>query len=353
MHSAVKVAVLAITKNGVSIGSRLAGEFPDMEVYAPRKLLSDIPGIKWYEEPTAAKVADLFGSYEGLICLFSLGAVVRLIAPYIRDKKTDPAVLVIDDKLNYVISVLSGHIGGANQLAREIAERMDSIPVITTAADVNKTIAVDLVGRDLGWVIDDDSTVTAVSAHMVNGERMGVYQDAGDRGWWAGKLPDNVAIYHDMKTMKNSGCRAFLIITDGSVPEGMRASSVVYRPPSLVAGVGLHQDTATETIKSGLATCLDRHGLSIKSVAKLASLKKPRDVPGLIEAGKDLGIPIQYVDRTELAKVEAPNPSDTVQKFEGTSSVSEAAAMLVSGGMLVVEKQKFPPDLTVAVARIK
>lgn len=349
----MKVAVLAITKNGVSIGSRLAGEFPDMEVYAPKKLLSEAPGIRWYEEPTPTKIADLFGSYEGLICLFSLGAVVRLIAPHIRDKKTDPAVLVIDDKLNYVISVLSGHIGGANQLAREIAERMGSTPVITTAADVNRTIAVDLVGRDLGWVVDDDSTVTAVSAHMVNGERIGVYQDAGDRNWWAGRLPDNVTLYRDMRTMEGSGCRAFLIITDGPVPEGIRANSVVYRPPSLVAGVGLHQDTTTETIKSGLSACLDRHGLSIKSVAKLASLKKPRDVQGLIEAGRDLGVPIQYVDRTELARVEAPNPSDVVKKFEGTPSVSEAAAMLVSGGALAVEKQKFPPDLTVAVARIK
>ena len=349
----MKVAVLAITKNGVDIGSRLAGEFPDMEVYAPKKLLSEAPGIRWYGEPTSTKIADLFGSYEGLICLFSLGAVVRLIAPYIRDKKTDPAVLVIDDKLNYVISVLSGHIGGANQLAREIAERMGSTPVITTAADVNRTIAVDLVGRDLGWVVDGDSTVTAVSAHMVNGERIGVYQDAGDRNWWAGRLPDNVTLYQDMRTMEGSGCRAFLIITDGPVPDGIRASSVVYRPPSLVAGVGLHQDTTAETIKSGLSACLDRHGLSIKSVAKLASLKKPRDVQGLIEAGRDLGVPIQYVDRTELAGVEAPNPSDVVKKFEGTPSVSEAAAMLVSGGALAVEKQKFPPDLTVAVARIK
>ena len=173
----MKVAVLAITKNGVSIGSRLAGAFPGMDVYAPGiSCARTRPGVRWYEEQTAAKVADLFHSYEGIICVFSLGAVVRLLAPYIRDKKTDPAVLVIDDRLTYVISVLSGHIGGANQLARDIADRMGASPVITTAADVNKTIAVDLVGRDLGWVIDDDSTVTSVSAHMVNGERIGIYQ---------------------------------------------------------------------------------------------------------------------------------------------------------------------------------
>ena len=297
-------------------------------------------------------MADLFHSYEGIICVFSLGAVVRLLAPHIRDKKTDPAVLVIDDKLTYVISVLSGHIGGANQLARDIADRMGAAPVITTAADVNKTIAVDLVGRDLGWVVDDDSTVTPVSAHMVNGERIGIYQDAGERNWWKGKLPDNVTIYDDMQEMADSGCRAFLVITDGPVPREVRSRGVVYRPPSLVAGVGLHQDTTSETIRRGLESCLDRHGLSIKSVARLASLRKPRAVQGLIDAGRDMGIPIQYVDRDELAGVRAPNPSEVVERFEGTPSVSEAAAILVSGGILVVEKQKFPPDLTVAVARI-
>ena len=349
----MKVAVLAITKNGVSIGRRLAGAFPGMDVYAPGKLRLDAPGtVRWYEEQTSAKMADLFHSYEGVICVFSLGAVVRLLAPHIRDKKTDPAVLVIDDRLTYVISVLSGHIGGANQLARDIADRMGATPVITTAADVNRTIAVDLVGRDLGWVIDDDSTVTAVSAHMVNGERIGIYQDAGERNWWKGRLPDNVTIYGDMQEMAGSGCRAFLVITDGPVPREVRARGVVYRPPSLVAGVGLHQDTAPETIKGGLESCLDRYGLSIKSVARLASLRKPRAVQGLVDAGRDLGIPVQYVDRDELARVQAPNPSKVVERFEGTPSVSEAAAILVSGGSLVAEKQKFPPDLTVAVARI-
>ncbi len=88
---------------------------------------------------------------NALICLFSLGAVIRLIAPYLKDKKTDPAVIVIDDKTNFVISVLSGHIGGANELTQEISEKLNALPVITTAADVNKTIAVDLVGREFGW----------------------------------------------------------------------------------------------------------------------------------------------------------------------------------------------------------
>ena len=347
----MKVAVLAITKNGVSQSARLLQKFPDMEVYAPRKLHTDAVELNWYDESTTIMLGRLFASYQGIICMFSLGAVVRLVAPHLKDKKTDPAVLVIDDAMTYVISVLSGHIGGANKLATDIAKQMGATPVITTAADVNRTIAVDMVGRDLGWRIQDDSTVTAVSAHMVNGEKIGIYQDAGERDWWPGTLPSNVRMYKDINDMAVSDCRAFLIITDGMVPHAILDRCVVYRPPSLVAGIGVHHNTTSESIVRGLEASLKKCGLSMMSVGKLASLKKPRRVSGLDEAAKELGATLHLVDRGTLANVDAPTPSDIVRRFEGTASVSEAAALYVSGGTLIIKKQKFPPDLTIAVAR--
>lgn len=347
----MRVAVLAITKNGIQIGVRLAELFPSFRVYAPKKLHTDAANVEWYEDSTRARLAELFCSYDGIVCVFSLGAVVRLVAPLLVDKKSDPAILVIDDLMSFVISVLSGHIGGANSLAMDVAKKTGALPVITTAADVNRTIAVDMVGREQGWVIDDDSTVTAVSAHMVNGESIGVFQDAGDRDWWDGPLPHNVTTYDTLESMTASASRAFLVMSDRSVPDDIRQRSVVYRPPSLVVGIGVHQSTTSDTIKAGLDTCLRRHGLSPLSVYKLASLHRPRPVEGLIRAAKDLGVDVEYVDRDKLAEVNTPNPSKVVENFEGTASVSEAAALLVSGGTLVVPKQKFPPDLTVAVAR--
>ena len=349
----MKTAVLAITKNGVAIGSRLAASFPGMEVHAPQKLANGDQTIQWYGAPTTTMVGRLFAESDALVCVFSLGAVVRLIAPHIRDKKTDPAILVIDDKLNHVISVLSGHIGGANQLALDIAAKTGATPVITTAADVNKTIAVDLVGRHLGWRIEDDSTVTATSAHMVNGETIGMYQDVGSPDWWAGPLPGNVTKYDDIHIMADSDCTAFLTITDRTdIPDHIQKHGVVYRPPSLVVGVGLHRTTTADKILFCIHECLAKYSLSKMSVSQLASLKKPAPVQGLIQAGEQMGIPVTYVERDMLAEVDAPNPSGVVAKFEGTPSVSEAAALIVSGGDMVVEKQKFSPDLTLAVARI-
>ena len=345
-----KVSVLAITKNGINIGIKLKELFPNWEIFAPVKLSNENNSIIWYSEPTSDKIIELFKNSNALICLFSLGAVIRLIAPHLKDKKTDPAVIVIDDKTNFVISVLSGHIGGANELTQEISEKLNALPVITTAADVNKTIAVDLVGREFGWKIDDDTTVTKISAHMVNAEPIGVFQQTNDQKWYK-QLPKNVTIYDSLEELKESNSKAHLIISDEIIDNELSQESVIYRPQSLVIGIGLHWDTTKDTIKEGIEHCLKKFNLSSKSIAKLVSIKKPEDVQGLIDLGKEMQVPVEYVDREELAEIITPNPSTTVKAFEGTASVSEAAAIKVSKGELIVEKQKFPPNLTVAIAR--
>ena len=344
------VAVLAITKNGVNIGGKLKELFPNWNIFAPSKLSNENNSITWYYEPTSDKIIELFKNSNALICLFSLGAVIRLIAPHLKDKKTDPAVIVIDDKMTFVISVLSGHIGGANELTQEISEKLNALPVITTAADVNKTIVVDLVGRQFGWKIDDETTVTKISAHMVNSEPIGVFQQTGNTKWYK-ELPKNVTIYDNLEELKKSNSKAHLIISDAIIDNELAQESVIYRPQSLVIGIGLHWDTTKDTIRKGIEDCLEKFNLSSKCIAKLVSIKKPEDVQGLIDLGKEMKIPVEYVDREELAEIITPNPSSTVKAFEGTASVSEAAAIKVSKGKLIVEKQKFPPNLTIAIAR--
>ena len=344
------VSVLAITKNGVNIGGKLKELFPDWNIFAPSKLSNENKSIIWYSEPTSDKIIELFKNSNALICLFSLGAVIRLIAPHLKDKKTDPAVIVIDDKMTFVISVLSGHIGGANELTQEISEKLNALPVITTAADVNKTIVVDLVGRQFGWKIDDETTVTKISAHMVNSEPIGVFQQTGNTKWYK-ELPKNVTIYDNLEELKKSNSKAHLIISDAIIDDELAQESVIYRPQSLVIGIGLHWDTTKDTIREGIEDCLEKFNLSSKCIAKLVSIKKPEDVQGLIDLGKEMKIPVEYVDREELSEIITPNPSSTVKAFEGTASVSEAAAIKVSCGELIVEKQKFPPNLTIAIAR--
>ena len=332
---------------------KLKESFSSFEIFAPKKFSDNNEKIHWYEETSGQKIVNLFKNSDALICLFSLGAVIRLLAPHIKDKKTDPAVIVIDDNANFVISVLSGHLGGANELSNEIAGKIGATPVITTAADVNKTIAVDLVGKEFGWKIEDDSNVTRISAFMVNKERIGVFQNVGEREWWKEKIPENVTIFSSMEDMKNSESKGYLIITNDDInDEDILKDSVVYRIPNLVIGIGLHWDTSMDTISNGITKTLEKFGLKKSMIVRFVSIKKDKDVIGLIELGKEMRIPVEYINREELATISTPNPSKTVQAFEGTASVSEAAAIKSSNGELIVEKQKFPPNLTIAIARI-
>ena len=348
-----KIAVLAITKNGIEMSLKLKEHFPDFEIFAPVKFSDNNEKIHWYDESTSEKIVELFKNNEGMICLFSLGAVIRLLASHIKDKKTDPAVIVIDDNANFVISVLSGHLGGANELSNQIAEKIGATPVITTAADVNKTIAVDLVGRELGWRIEDDGNVTRISAFMVNKEKIGIFQNIGEKNWWKEKLPDNITFFSNIEDLKNSDSKGYLLITNDQINDKrVLSDSVVYRVPNLVVGIGLHWDTPKEIILNGVNETLKKFGLKQSEIIRFASIKKDKDIIGLIELSQEMNIPIEHIDRKELATITTPNPSKIVQSFEGTASVSEAAAIKSSKGELIVEKQKFPPNLTVAIAKI-
>ena len=350
---ATKIAVIAITKHGIAIARRIKQNMPEAELYVPVKHSDGSADISWFSEQSTQLIANLFKTHDALLCIFSLGAVIRMVAPHLIDKKSDPAVIVIDDRANYVISALSGHIGGANALARLVASFLDAKPVITTAADVNETIAVDLVGREFSWAIENFENVTKVSAYMVNEEQIALYQDAGEKNWWHSHFPSNVTIIEQVEELKSPRFKAGLIISDRLVSDpSIVNKSVIYRPRSLVVGVGLHWDTSKERIDFGVKKVLEENGLSFKSIRNIASAKDKAQVKGLQEFCAYYGISMETYSKDILASIEVPNPSPTVQKFEGTPSVSEASSLLSSKGQLIVPKQKFPPDLTVAISRI-
>ena len=349
-----KIAVVAITKHGIVIARKIKDNLRQAEIYAPIKHNDSGPDINWFDKQTTEMVANLFKTYDALICIFSLGAVIRIIAPVLVDKKSDPAVLVIDDKANFIISALSGHLGGANALTRSIASYLNSKPVITTAADVNETIPVDLVGRDFGWKIENYQNVTKVSAFMVNEEKIGLYQNAGEKNWWhAISFPQNVTVTEGLYELKEPHFKGALIISDKIIDDPViLEKSVIYRPRSLVVGIGLHRDTTRDIIEAGILNVLKDKGLSFKSIRNISSISKEGQIKGLQEFSEKYGIPLEIYDKGKLGQVSVPNPSKTVEKFEGTPSVSEASSILSSKGELIVPKQKFPPNLTVAVSRV-
>jgi cobalt-precorrin 5A hydrolase len=284
--------------------------------------------------------------------------MVRMIAPLLQGKKKDPGVVVIDDAAQFVISVLSGHLGGANELARRVAHILGAQPVITTASDANQTVAVDLLGREFGWEIENFDKVTPVSAAVVNEQRVHIIQEAGEPNWWPydKPLPPNLRIFRDVPSALREPFDAALVITHRllSAEEEARLleNGVLYRPKVIVVGVGCNKGTPADEIEQVIYDTLASAGLSVRSVRNLATIDRKREEPGLRAVCEKHGWPLVTYTAEELNQVDIPNPSQVVYQYMGCYGVSEPAARLSSGAQdWVVEKVK-SGNVTVSVCLV-
>lgn len=237
-----RVVLVAITKHGAQQTADLARQLPDAHVCVAEKfapLMAGLPNtVRAYAGAFRDEIAALFADYDQVVFFVSLGAVVRLIAPHLQSKDEDPGVLVVDDAAQFVIPVLSGHVGGANAMAEQVAALLGATPVLTTASDVGKTIPVDILGRELGWKVEAPKiNITRVSAHVVNGEPIAVVQDAGSPDWWTRPtpLPANIHTFARFEEVDLRRFKAVLWITHADVStaqwDALAERLVVYRPP--------------------------------------------------------------------------------------------------------------------------
>ncbi|NIM04367.1 MAG: cobalamin biosynthesis protein CbiG, partial [Armatimonadetes bacterium] len=267
--------------------------------------------------------------------IMAVGAAVRLLASELRNKREDPAVVVLDERGTFAVSLLSGH-GGGNELANKVAHLLGAQPVVTTASEVSATIAVDLLGKEFGWELENSHNATAVAASLVNGEPVGIFQDAGERNWWRRDepLPANVHIFADIESLGKSDCRAAIIITDRILNEETEMPStaaVIYRPRSLVVGIGCNRGTSAVEIEKAVTSLFSEHHLAIRSIRNIATIDLKKNEAGLLEFARTYGLPVEYFNKDALSKVQFPSaPSPTVLKHVGTAAVCEAAAILGS-----------------------
>ncbi|MER5471316.1 precorrin-3B C(17)-methyltransferase [Streptomyces sp. NPDC002685] len=274
-----------------------------------------------YDGPVADAVRRAFAECDQVVCFLATGAVVRLVAPLLADKGSDPGVVCVDEAGRFAVSLVGGHAGGANELAREVAELLGAEPVVTTATD-----AVGVPGLDtLGLPVEGD--VAGVSRAMLDGEPVVLEAESP---WPLPALPPNVG------SPAESGA-AVLRISDRDREPAAR--EVVLRPPSLVVGVGASRGAPAEEVLGLVEDALRDAGLSVRSVAELATVDAKSEEPGIVGAAARLGVPVVTYSAEELAAVAVPNPSDAPLAAVGTPSVAEAAA-LVGGGELLVPKRK-------------
>ncbi|WP_345557982.1 precorrin-3B C(17)-methyltransferase [Streptomonospora halophila] len=333
------IGVIAVTERGRTAAGRLQAAWPD------RVRTST-------ENRAGEQLRSAFADCGAVVAFLAVGATVRALAPVLGDKHTDPPVVCVDEALQHAVAVLGGHHGG-NALAVEVAGVLGCRPVVTTASDAASAAPLDSYGADLGLTVADTAPLAPAGAALLSGRPVRLEFD-GDRAWPLPPLPPNAST-----ATPRESAEALLRVSDrAAAPEAAPAvPTVVYRPPSLVVGVGSARGAAAEEVGALVDRTLAEAGLSARSVRALATVDAKADEEGILRAAAERGWPVRVLPASELAGVDVPNPSEVVRAEVGTPSVAEAAALRAAGedgasAALVADKRK-SENATAAVARLR
>jgi cobalamin biosynthesis protein CbiG len=354
----LKLAIIAITKGGAALGRRIWESYPEgADLYLPGKFImpGDL-GAHALGDDLAGEVKRLFKSHKGLAFIMAAGIVVRLVAPLLKDKRSDPAVVVLDEGGQYVISLLSGHAGGANELAETLAGLIGAQPVITTASDVRDTLAVDTIASMLDCVVEDHNEAKKVTAAIVNGDSVSAYTDIDDETL-ADRLtnvPGNLHFHDSIDEVVDSERDAALVITPVVLSDELYLALrpvAVLRPKILVVGIGCNRGTTEEEIERLFIKTFREHGLSPLSVRNVATVSEKRDEAGLLGFADKNKLKIEFIPKGRLLKAATPSgPSEKVFEKMGVYGVCEPAALLSAGAKTLLVAKKKSKNVTIAVA---
>ncbi len=352
-----RIAIITLTRQGIFLGKRLLQAIPSAHLYLPDKYgVIERERISSFDGNLRTLLQVIFHQYTGFVFVMATGIVVRIIADYIRDKKFDPAVVVMDITGKFAISLVSGHLGGANELARQVAEITGAIPVVTTGTDVNETIAPDLLAKEIGGEVDDFEAMKKVSAALVDGELVGVVNESGIKlKSLEGPLRENVIKLQCLSDLEGKSFKAAIVITHRlldakEIPAGV--AWVAIRPKDLVVGIGCNRGTSAEEIEAVVKDVLERERLSLKSVRNLATVDLKGDEPGLCVFAQKAGLLLALFPREALNAVEdLPSPSEA-SKYIGAKGVAEPAALLSARAKSLLVPKRKSGNVTVAVAKV-
>lgn len=336
------IAIYAVTEKGAALGSKLAAALP-ARLYALSRL--GVPDARPFAS-LATLMAEAFARHRAHIFICACGIAVRSIAPHLRDKTSDPAVVSLDDTGHFAVSLLSGHLGGANDLARRVADLTGAVPVITTATDAAGAPAIELLARDLGLGLDNPVATRRINAALASGQPVAVFDPLGLFTLTDARTPAHFEWVADPGQVAPD---TPLVLVDWRIGEAT-PTRLFLRPRVLTAGVGCRRGTPAADILSLLDHVCRERRLAPGSLAALASIEAKRDEVGLLEAARTLGLDIQFFSAGQLAGVSVPHPSAVVAKHMGVGSVCEAAAILATGGGRLLAPKTRTGFSTVAIA---
>jgi cobalt-precorrin 5A hydrolase len=340
------IKILALTSKGADLARRLARELAGSSSWLPQSQAGE-PGDQGFVRLSEV-FREAFEQGDNLVCVMAAGIVVRGIAPYLRGKDTDPAVVVVDEAGQFAVSLLSGHLGGANDLARRVAKLLGATPVITTATDVQGLPALDVLAVEHGLIIENLAGVRPIHMALLEARRVRLVDPGGVLSGELSAYPELFRLEPDLdRALTGPGPAVYVGFRERDWP----AEWLRLRPRNLVAGMGCHRGTPGEELVAFIKKTFHQEGLSLLSLKALATIEAKKDEPGLRMAARSLGVEFLWFTATELENIPVPNPSPRVARLMQVASVSEAAALKAGGVELLVTKQK-APNATLAVARV-
>ncbi len=366
-----QTAIIAVSRPGAALARRLASSLSDATLYLERRSaeddLADDSGRQIYDFPLRPVIQALFTRHREMVVFLPVGAAVRLLAPVLGSKRRDPAVVCVDDAGRYAVSVLSGHVGGADALAHRVAEAIGAQAIVTSASDTLSVTPIDLVGREAGWRVEaTPAAMTRAAAAVVNGDLVALWIDPTTGATWPDDttLSENIRPVTYLSDIRDPRYTAALIVSDRLFALETGRPLVTYRPPTLVAGVGCRRGVSEDHLRELLLHTLEEHSLAAMSLGKIATVDIKADEAGLIALSKSLSVPIETFDAPRLNSVadagstgrsasglHQPTPS-AARDLLGVFGVAEPAAMLASRADGVIVPRAKSDRATIAIARI-
>ncbi len=347
-------AIIAITRSGAQLGRRLTGGLAGSQLYVLRKFhgaagkgalpfddLRELLTARWQEG-------------RDLVCIMAAGIVVRMIAPLVTAKDRDPAVVVMDDAGKFAISLLSGHLGGANELAERCAWLVGARPVITTATDANNLPSFDMLAKEQGWVIEELGAVKLLNSLLLDNQPIAVVDDSDRvRSWFHGS--GRLSFYGTIASAVKSEAKGFLFVTNRQLPrQVMPEQLLILRPRNLILGIGCNSGTSADEIEALVLQHLKRLLLSPRSICGIATAEAKRDEPGLVACAQRFGVELICFSSEELNRVVTPSPASAYALAAiGARGVAEPAALLAAGTDRLLLKKVKSENATLAVAERK
>ena len=331
----MKVSIIAFTDNGMEIAYKLSNSLSES---------NDVDFTRCGKGALSTWTEEHFSTNDALIFIGAIGIALRAIAPYIKTKTKDPAVVVVDELGQFSIPILSGHIGGANELALQISKDLGSIPVITTATDINKVFAVDTWAKSQGLQILNPECIKLVSSKLLKGESVHVKSDYPIQG----NFPKNVYL----NDLEDSRVGYDVIITHKDLENECKNDALLLVPQIITVGIGCRKDIIFEAIEKSILNIFENENYHILSINALASIDKKANEKGILEFAKKYDLPFNTYSAEELNSLEGDfTKSEFVKSVVEVDNVCERSAIMESNGKLIRRKDTCDgAGVTVALA---